>query len=618
MEQLPILMVFLPLMGYFSSFLFSYFPRISLIFPCIFVALSFCAWCVFFKEAPLEYAHTFTFFEWLKIGKLRVSFGLWCDFLNLSLCGLISFISFFVHIYSLGYMKNDENLTYFMGLLSLFTFMMMFLVTAPTYPQLFLGWEGVGVISYLLIGFWFQRPKANQAAMKAFIVNRVADVGLLLGIVILFNLFGTLNIEGILNSLSFIKTQEIEFCGAYFKTTELLAFLFFISAMGKSAQIIFHVWLPDAMEGPTPASALIHAATMVTAGVFLIVRLAPLYQLAPKVSCFIGLIGGITSLYGASVAFVQHDIKKIIAYSTCSQLGYMMLACSVGGYSVGIFHLFTHAFFKALLFLGAGSVIHALSGDQDIRRMGGVWKSIPFTYGMMVIGTLALMGVPFFSGYYSKEAILASLHSNGFLFYSALASSILTILYSWRLIFIVFHGPSRMNEQVEAYVHESPLLMRIPLFIICIGAVFSGLLLKPYFLDNPFFKREAFYPLHLPFTFAVFLKSVILIIGFFLYHHYVIKRKINNPSNILFYFLERKWFFDDFYRFFIIVPFKKIGKWCEKVIDYYLIETVLINGLRNTILNLSTRSKRVQSGYINHYIMIMILGLIFYIFFILK
>src|ERR1700723_96336 len=406
-------------------------------------------------------------FPWIVSGDLQVSWSLRVDTLTAVMLVVVNTVSSLVHLYSIGYMDEDPNRPRFFAYLSLFTFAMLMLVTADNLVQLFFGWEGVGLASYLLMGFWYQKPSANAAAIKAFVVNRVGDFGFALGIFAVFMLIGSTDFETIFAGAPGLVGKTVDFFGWHADALTLTCILLFMGAMGKSAQFLLHTWLPDAMEGPTPVSALIHAATMVTAGVFMVARLSPLFELAPNAQAFVMFIGGTTAFFAATIGLVQNDIKRIVAYSTCSQLGYMFVAMGAGAYSVGMFHLFTHAFFKALLFLGSGSVIYAMHHEQDIRNMGGLWRKIPYTCAVMFIGTLALTGFPLFAGYFSKDAIIESAYAshNPFATYAYLATVIaagLTSFYSWRLMFKTFFGEPHDQEHYEA-AHESPLWMLIPI-----------------------------------------------------------------------------------------------------------------------------------------------------------
>ena len=455
------LILFLPLIASIISGFFGKIigDRTSEILTSSFVSISaILSIAVFYNVIYLNYENNLVIATWINSGTLDVNWSIKVDALSSVMLVVVTLISALVHIYSIGYMSHDKHKSRFMAYLSLFTFAMLTLVTADNFLQLFFGWEGVGVCSYFLIGFWFKRDSANAAAIKAFLVNRVGDFGLALGIFLIFYNFGTVNYSEVFNNIPTIQDNDVKFLGFTINSINLICFLLFIGAMGKSAQIFLHTWLPDAMEGPTPVSALIHAATMVTAGVFLVVRCSPIYEFSPVVLDFITIIGMLTALFAATVALVQNDIKKIIAYSTCSQLGYMFFAVGVGAYNVAMFHLFTHAFFKALLFLGSGSVIHAFKDEQDISFMGGVSKKLPYTYLLMIIGTLALTGFPFLSGFYSKDAII----EYAFLDYSFigyLAASIgiftalLTSIYSWRLIFKTFHGDYKNKKINISEIH---------------------------------------------------------------------------------------------------------------------------------------------------------------------
>ncbi|HJL63748.1 MAG TPA: NADH-quinone oxidoreductase subunit L, partial [Candidatus Marinimicrobia bacterium] len=428
-------------------------------------------------------------FSWITSGDLQVNWSIKIDALSSTMLVVVGIVSSLVHIYSIGYMVHDECKTRFMSYLSLFTFAMLTLVTSDNFLQLFFGWEGVGLSSYLLIGFWYKKPSANAAAIKAFVVNRVGDFGFALGIFLIFYYFGTLNYSEVFAQTPYFVGKQINFLGIETSVITLTCLLLFLGCMGKSAQIFLHTWLPDAMEGPTPVSALIHAATMVTAGVFLVVRCSPIFeysQLALNLVCIVGMT---TAFFTATIALVQNDIKRIIAYSTCSQLGYMFFAAGVGAYHVAMFHLFTHAFFKALLFLGSGSVIHSFKNEQDIRLMGGVWKKLPYTWVLMLIGTLALTGFPFLSGYYSKDAIIefAYLKNSTIGFYAAaigILTAVLTSIYSWRLLFKTFHG-RYSNEKIKIdKMHESPMIMIVPLILLAVGAIGSGYLFKDLFIGH--------------------------------------------------------------------------------------------------------------------------------------
>ena len=438
-----------------------------------------CSWAVLAGVVGAE-PYKVEVLRWIHSGTFEADWVLRVDVLSAVMMFTVSTVSAIIHVYSIGYMAHDASIPRFMSYLSLFTFFMLALVTADNFLQLYFGWEGVGLVSYLLIGFWYTRPSACAAAIKAFLVNRVGDFGFALGIAAVYLVFDSVEFDVVFGGARDFVDTEVVFLGMSFNTLTLICILLFIGAMGKSAQLPLHTWLPDAMEGPTPVSALIHAATMVTAGVFLVARCSPLFEYSPTALGFVAFIGASTALFAATIALVQNDIKRVIAYSTCSQLGYMFFACGMSAYAAGIFHLYTHAFFKALLFLGAGSVIHAMSDEQDMRKMGGIWRKIPITYAVMWIGSLALAGIPFFAGYFSKDLILEAAwaaHASfaGYAFWLGTIAALLTAFYSWRLLFLTFHGPARAAPEVMAHVHELPKVMTIPLILLAIGAAFAGL-----------------------------------------------------------------------------------------------------------------------------------------------
>jgi len=505
---------------------------------------------------------------------------------------------------------------------------MLMLVVSDNFLQLFFGWEGVGLCSYLLIGFWYKKDSANNAAIKAFLVNRVGDFGLAIGIFLIFNYFGTVNYDEVFAKVAENSAKEINFLGLNINLITLISLTLFIGAMGKSAQFLFHTWLPDAMEGPTPVSALIHAATMVTAGVFLVVRCSPIFEYSQFALNFIAVVGMVTAVFAASVALVQNDIKKIIAYSTCSQLGYMFFAAGVGAYHVAVFHLFTHAFFKALLFLGAGSVIHAFKDEQDIRRMGGVWKKIPYTWCLMLIGTLALTGFPFLSGFYSKDAIIEFAYFKNssignYAMTVGILTAFLTAIYSWRLFFKTFHGKYNNSDLPIEKTHESPLVMLIPLIFLALGALFAGytfkeLLIGHYYED--FWKESIFFikeieHLHLP-RWLLFSTPVLVVAAIPLSYYLYIKntdilsgaRKLNEP---LYNFLLNKWYFDELYEAIFVKPLKLIGSFLWNKGDRNIIDRYGPDGFSKIIKYFSNKAVKFQSGYIYDYAFVMLLGLSF-------
>ena len=621
--------LFLPLVAAIIS---GFFGRIigdkgSQIITSLFVSISaILSLIVLFNVVTNGYSENLIIATWINSGSLNVNWSVNIDPLSAVMLVVVTLVSALVHIYSIGYMSHDPHKSRFMSYLSLFTFAMLTLVTSDNFIQLFFGWEGVGLCSYFLIGFWYKKESANAAAIKAFVVNRVGDFGFALGIFLIFYLFGTVNYDEVFQQIPNITEKNLVFLGVGVNAVDLICLLLFIGAMGKSAQFFLHTWLPDAMEGPTPVSALIHAATMVTAGVFLVVRCSPIYEYSELALSVITVIGMVTAIFAASVALVQTDIKKIIAYSTCSQLGYMFFAAGVGAYNVAMFHLFTHAFFKALLFLGSGSVIHSFKDEQDINLMGGVWKKLPYTYALMIIGTLALTGFPFLSGFYSKDAIIefAYLRGNSVGMYAAyvgIFTAFLTSIYSWRLIFKTFHGSyNNSNVKIES-MHESPPVMLIPLVILSIGAIFAGMFFKDLFIGHS--NSYAFWSSSIKFleplstehppTWFLFLTPVLVVLSIPLSFYLFIKNKsvvdeivrINKP---LYIFLQKKWYFDELYDYIFIRPSKKIGYFLWKQIDGSVIDKFGPDGISKIIKNFSIRAVKFQSGYIYQYAFVMLLG----------
>ena len=574
------LILFLPLVAAIISGFFGKIvgEKLSQVITCTFTTLScILSLIILYKVINYSYSNNLIISTWIDSGNLNVNWSIKIDTLSAVMLVVVTFVSSLVHIYSIGYMSNDPHKPRFMSYLSLFTFAMLTLVTSDNFLQLFFGWEGVGLCSYFLIGFWFKKESANAAAIKAFLVNRVGDFGFALGIFLIFYTFGTVNYNEIFDQVPLFLNDEINFIGFKINSIDLICILLFIGAMGKSAQFILHTWLPDAMEGPTPVSALIHAATMVTAGVFLVVRCSPIYEYSELGLSIVLIIGMITSVFAASVALVQTDIKKIIAYSTCSQLGYMFVAAGIGAYNVAIFHLFTHAFFKALLFLGAGSVIHSFNNEQNINYMGGVWKKIPYTYILMIIGTLALTGFPFLSGFYSKDAIIEFAYVKGntlslIASYSCIFVALLTSIYSWRLIFKSFHGEFNNKKISINNIHESPMVMLIPLFFLAFGAIFAGILFKEIFIGHDSLYKfwgesvKFLIPLntdHPPIWF-IFLTPTLVLLSIPLSFFIFVKNKniintlveMNKPIYI---FLKNKWYFDEIYNLIFVSPLKKSG-----------------------------------------------------------
>jgi NADH-quinone oxidoreductase subunit L len=584
------------------------------------------SWVVLVDVGFMHHDARIALFPWINSGDLQVSWALRVDTLTAVMLVVVNTISSLVHLYSIGYMDEDPHRPRFFAYLSLFTFAMLMLVTADNLVQLFFGWEGVGLMSYLLVGFWYQKPSANAAAIKAFVVNRVGDFGFLLGIFSIFMLTHAVDFETIFASAQGLTGKTINFFGWHADALTLTCLLLFMGAMGKSAQFLLHTWLPDAMEGPTPVSALIHAATMVTAGVFMVARLSPLFELAPNAQAVVMFFGATTAFFAATIGLVQNDIKRIIAYSTCSQLGYMFVAMGAGAYSVGMFHLFTHAFFKALLFLGSGSVIYAMHHEQDIRNMGGLKDRIPYTYIVMVIGTLALTGFPLTAGYFSKDAIIESAYvSHNSLAYYGFAMTViaaaLTSFYSWRLIFKTFHGEPHDQHHYEA-AHESPLWMLIPIGILAAGSILSGFPFKELFAGhgveeffgqsvkmNPHLIEEMH---HIPQTIA-FLPTVMMALGFVVAWLFYIRRpylpvELAGQHQMLYQFLLNKWYFDELYDFLFVRPAKRIGYFLWKKGDGFVIDGFGPDGVSARVLDITRNVVKIQTGYLYHYAFAMLIG----------
>src|SRR5271169_371660 len=541
---------------------------------------------------------------------------------------VVKTISAFVHVYSIGYMAEDPYRPRFFAYLSLFTFFMLMLVTADNLVQMFFGWEGVGLSSYLLIGFWYHKPEANAAAIKAFIVNRVGDFGFALGIFSLFAMVGAIDFDTVFAQAPTLIGKTLPLFGWRPDALTIICLMLFMGAMGKSAQFLLHTWLPDAMEGPTPVSALIHAATMVTAGVFMVARLSPLFELAPNAQTFVTFIGATTAIFAATVGLVQNDIKRVIAYSTCSQLGYMFVAMGVGAYSVGMFHLFTHAFFKALLFLGSGSVILAMHHEQDIRNMGGLKDRIPFTCAVMVIGTLALTGFPGFAGFFSKDAIIeaAAVGTNPMASYAyimTVAAAALTSFYSWRLIFKTFHGePHDRKHWKDA--HESPMVMLIPLGFLAFGSIMAGLPFKEIFAGHGvegFFRESLAFAKsnsvledmeHIPLWIGL-MPTLMMAIGFVVAWHFYIRRpdipvELARQHEVLYKFLLNKWYFDELYDIIFVRPTKWLGYTLWKRGDGWLIDGFGPDGVSARVLDVTRNVVKIQTGYLYHYAFAMLIG----------
>jgi NADH-quinone oxidoreductase subunit L len=598
--------------------------------------------------------------NWLTSGELKVDWALRIDTLTSVMLIVVTTVSALVHLYSIGYMHEDPSRPRFFAYLSLFTFAMLMLVTADNLAQMFFGWEGVGLASYLLIGFWYEKPSANAAAIKAFVVNRVGDFGFSLGIFLVFMLAGSIAFDTIFAAAPGLANKSVHAFGLDWNAMTLACLLLFMGAMGKSAQFLLHTWLPDAMEGPTPVSALIHAATMVTAGVFMVARLSPLFEQSATALTVVTLVGAITAFFAATVGLVQNDIKRVIAYSTCSQLGYMFVGLGVGGYALGIFHLFTHAFFKALLFLGAGSVIHAMHHEQDMREMGGLWRKIPVTFACMTIGTLALTGFPLTAGYFSKDAIIEGAFAAGNHSGAAVLAFVLLVIaagmtsfYSWRLVFMTFFGERRWTEEYRAQrqkagshaqaddhaheehdhghghhrfePHESPLTMMVPLFVLSAGALGAGYLFKDSFIGHAageFWRTSLFtgannhilHDIHEIPSWVGYAPFVMMVGGFAVaLFMYVIAPKV--PAALaakapaLYQFLLNKWYFDELYDKIFVQPAFKLGRLFWKGGDGAVIDRFGPDGVAARVVDGAGFASRLQTGFIYNYAFAMLLGL---------
>jgi NADH-quinone oxidoreductase subunit L len=587
----------------------------------------------FFQITGTDHVERIQVLHWISSGALDFSWAIMVDSLTAVMFVVVTVVSALVHWYSIGYMSHDPHKPRFMAYLSLFTFAMLMLVSADNFVQLFFGWEGVGLASYLLIGFWFNKPTANAAAIKAFVVNRVGDFGFALGIMAIFLVFKSVDYATVFEKAPEVAGTSIGFLWMELDTLTIITFLLFIGAMGKSAQIFLHTWLPDAMEGPTPVSALIHAATMVTAGVFLVARTSPMFELAPVTLGIVTVVGAITALFAGTVALAQNDIKRVIAYSTCSQLGYMFFAAGLSAYSVAIFHLFTHAFFKALLFLGAGSVIHAMSDEQDMRKMGGLFSLMPLTGTMMWIGSISLAGVGIagvfgFSGFYSKDLILEVAwvsHATGanFAYWVGLAVAFLTALYSGRLLFMTFHGKTRADQSVLAHAHEAPLSMNIPNMVLTVGAIFAGIFAVHAFTESEEFWGHAIFMLdaskhvleeahHLGFGVKM-LPVFAGLIGLLMAWYFYLRRpdlppRIANANRPVYEFLLNKWYFDEIYEALLVRPAKFLGYTLWRVGDGRIIDGFGPDGFAAMVMGLARRSAALQSGYLYHYAFAMMIG----------
>jgi len=661
--------VFLPLVGFLIAGLFGRLlgPRPSeIITTALLFVAAVLSWVSFIQVGFGDGATRVQVAQWMSVGDLQVDWAFRIDTLTAMMLVVVNTVSALVHLYSIGYMHEDPHRPRFFAYLSLFTFTMLMLVTADNLVQMFFGWEGVGLASYLLIGFWYQKDSANAAAMKAFIVNRVGDFGFLLGIFTVFVLFNGVTFDAIFPRVGELANANFTFLGIEWHALTIACLLLFMGAMGKSAQFLLHTWLPDAMEGPTPVSALIHAATMVTAGVFMVARLSPIFEYAPAALTVVTVIGGITAFFAATVGLVQNDIKRVIAYSTCSQLGYMFVALGVGAYSAGVFHLFTHAFFKALLFLGAGSVIHAMHHEQDMRHMGALRRYIPLTTGMMAIGTLALTGFPFTAGYYSKDAIIEAAYAahstaGSFAFLATVVAAFMTSFYSWRLFFLTFEGTARWGHDHHGHhahaphshegvehddhdrdvepashaqhehghhgdhtPHESPLVMLVPLIVLAIGAVVAGIVFHNAFIGEGYqefwkgalFTRPENHILeemhHLP-GWVPLLPTVMMALGFGLaYYMYIVDAKqpakLAADHPILYRFLLNKWYFDELYDAIFVRPAMAIGRFFWRTGDQRIIDGLGPDGISARVMDVTRGVVRVQTGYVYHYAFAMLIG----------
>jgi NADH-quinone oxidoreductase subunit L len=586
---------------------------------------------LFYQVAILGDAGTVEILSWIDSGALEIAWAFKLDTLTVVMMLVVTVVSAMVHVYSVVYMAHDPGIPRFMAYLNLFTFFMLMLVTADNLVQMYFGWEGVGLASYLLIGFWYDRPSANAAAIKAFVVNRVGDFGYSLGIFGTFLLFDTVNLDTIFAAAPNHANDTFHVFGGEFHALTVICLLLFVGAMGKSAQLGLHTWLPDAMEGPTPVSALIHAATMVTAGVFMVARLSPLFEHSETALTVVTVVGAVTAMFAATVACVQNDIKRVIAYSTCSQLGYMFFACGVSAYQAGIFHLMTHAFFKALLFLGAGSVIHAMSDEQDIRRMGGLWRLIPVTHALMWIGSLALVGIWPFAGFFSKDIVLEAAYAASpavglFAFWIGIVAAFLTAFYSWRLLLLTFYGAPRADEKVMAHVHESPLVMLVPMGVLAVGAIFAGNLAYDAFVgggSHDFWGSSlTVLPGHdsldaahhvpdwvraLPMVAGLAGISVAVVL-------YAVATGL--PARLaaavprIHAFLLNKWYFDEIYDALFVRPAFVIGRGLWKGGDGAVIDGVGPDGVAAATVDLARRAARLQTGFVYHYAFAMLVGVV--------
>jgi NADH-quinone oxidoreductase subunit L len=617
--------VFLPLLGAIFAGLFGRWvgARASeVVTTTLVLVTALLSYLAFYQVALQGQEERIELVRWIDSGALKSAWSLRIDTLTAVMLVVVTTVSGLVHLYSIGYMEDPDRPRFF-AYLSLFTFAMLALVTADDFLQLFFGWEGVGLASYLLIGFWYHKPSACNAAIKAFIVNRVGDFGFALGIFAVFTLFNSIQYDTVFASAPTEVGKTMEFLGYHVDALTLICLLLFMGAMGKSAQFLLHTWLPDAMEGPTPVSALIHAATMVTAGVFMVARLSPLFELAPIALGFVAIIGATTAFFAATVGLVQTDIKRVIAYSTCSQLGYMFAAEGVGDYGAGIFHLFTHASFKALLFLGAGAVIHALHHEQDMRRMGGLRKVLPFTFAIMLIGTLSITGFPLTSGYVSKDAIIEATYAahtqvGNYAFVLTLVAAVLTSFYSWRLMFLVFEGKPREPKEVLAHAHEPPWTMGLPLILLALGALLLGEAFAHLFIGagqadfwrGSIVTHEA---THEAPIWVAFAPTVAMALGFATAWYFYITNPLV-PFGLAkrfrgaYLFLLNAWYFDALYDAIFVRPAMRLGRFLWKTGDGTIIDGIGPDGVSARVIDIANRAVKLQSGYIYHYAFAMLIG----------
>jgi NADH-quinone oxidoreductase subunit L len=582
------------------------------------------AWFALYQVGMEGHEARIELFRFIDSGELQTSWALRIDTLTAVMLVVVTTVSGLVHLYSIGYMEDDPHRPRFFAYLSLFTFAMLALVTADNLVQLFFGWEGVGLMSYLLIGFWYHRPSSNAAAIKAFIVNRVGDFGFALGIFATFAVFNTVQYDTIFASAPDQVGKTMEFLGMQVDVLTLICLLLFMGAMGKSAQFLLHTWLPDAMEGPTPVSALIHAATMVTAGVFMVARLSPLFELAPIALGVVTFFGATTAFFAATVGLVQNDIKRVVAYSTCSQLGYMFVAEGVGKYGAGMLHLFTHAFFKALLFLGAGAVIIALHHEQDMRRMGALRKVLPFTWAMMLIGTLSLTGFPLTSGFVSKDAIIEAAYAAGtpigmYGFVLTAVAALLTSFYSWRLMFLTFEGKPREKPDVLAHAHEPHWTMGLPLMLLALGSLLAGAVFMKFFIgsDQTDFWRGSLVthgeehhevPILVMLAPTLAMAAGFAVAWYFYITNPLVPFGLAKRFRGAYQFLLHAWYFDDLYDFLFVRPAKRVGRFLWKTGDGTIIDGIGPDGVAARVIDITNRVVRLQSGYIYHYAFVMLIG----------